>query len=41
MGVEGAAKVEVREAWGQRMLGAGALLGCALLWGGASWLEAS
>ncbi len=40
-GVEGAAKVEVGEAWGQRMLGAGALLGCALLWGGASWLEAS
>lgn len=40
-GIEGAAKVEEREAWGQRMLGAGALLGCALLWGGASWLEAS
>ena len=40
-GVEGAAKVEAGEAWGQRMLGAGALLGCALLWGGASWLEAS
>ena len=40
-GVEGAAKVEEREAWGQRILGAGALLGCALLWGGASWLEAS
>ena len=40
-GVEGAAKVEAGEAWGQRILGAGALLGCALLWGGASWLEAS
>ena len=40
-GVEGAAKVEEREVWGQRMLGAGALLGCVLLWGGASWLEAS
>ena len=39
--VEGAAKVEAGEAWGQRILGAGALLGCALLWGGASWLEAS
>ena len=38
---EGAAKVEAGEAWGQRILGAGALLGCALLWGGASWLEAS
>ncbi|KAK0514374.1 hypothetical protein JMJ35_002991 [Cladonia borealis] len=40
-GVEGAAKVEAGEAWGQRLLGAGALLGCALLWGGVSWLEAS
>ena len=40
-GVEGAVKVEAGEAWGQRMLGAAALLGCALLWGGASWLEAS
>ena len=40
-GVEGAAKVEAGEAWGQRMLGVGALLGCALLWGGVSWLEAS
>lgn len=39
--VEGTAKVEAGEAWGQRILGAGALLGCALLWGGASWLEAS
>lgn len=40
-GNEGAAKVEATEAWSQRILGAGALLGCALLWGGASWLEAS
>ena len=40
-GIEGAAKVEEREAWGQSMLGAGALIGCALLWGGASWLESS
>lgn len=40
-GVEGVAKIEEREAWSQRMLGAGALLGCALLWGGASWLDAS
>ena len=38
---EGPAKVEAGEAWGQRVLGAGALFGCALLWGGASWLEAS
>ena len=37
--VEGAAKIEGVEAWGQRVLGAGALLGCALIWGGASWLE--
>ena len=37
----GAAKVEVGEAWRQRILAAGALLGCALLWGGASWIEAS
>lgn len=37
--VEAAAKIERVEAWGQRTLGAGALLGCALIWGGASWLE--
>ena len=37
--VEGVAKIEGLEAWGQRILGAGALLGCALVWGGASWLE--
>jgi len=36
-----AAKVEAGEAWSQRILGAGALLGCALLWGGVSWLESS
>ena len=36
---EGAAKVEGAEVWSQRIWGAGALLGCALLWGGASWLE--
>lgn len=39
--VEGAAKVEAGEAWSQRILGALALLGCALAWGGASWLESS
>lgn len=37
--IEGAAKVETGEAWGQRIMGAGALLACALVWGGASWLE--
>ena len=37
--VEGAAKVEGVEAWSQRIWGAGALLGCVLGWGGASWLE--
>ena len=37
--VEGAAKVEGIEAWSQRILGMGALIGCALFWGGASWLE--
>ncbi len=37
--VEGAAKIEGVEAWSQRVLGAGALLGCALVWSGASWLE--
>ena len=37
--VEGAAKVEGIEAWSQRILGMGALIGCALIWGGASWLE--
>lgn len=39
--VEGAAKVEVGEAWNQRILGAAALLACALVWGGASWLESA
>lgn len=37
--VEAAAKIEGVEAWGQRILGAGALLGCVLVWGGVSWLE--
>ena len=37
--VDGAAKVEGIEAWSQRILGMGALIGCALFWGGASWLE--
>ena len=37
--VQGAAKVEGIEAWSQRIWGAGALLGCVLVWGGASWLE--
>ncbi|MCJ1417550.1 glycosylphosphatidylinositol anchor biosynthesis [Xylographa parallela] len=37
--VEGAAKIEAGSSWGQRIMGAGALLGCALAWGGASWLR--
>ena len=37
--IPGAARVEGVEAWGQRILGAGALLGCVLFWSGASWLE--
>ena len=36
---EGAAKVEAGEGWNQQMLGVSALLGCALVWGGASWFE--
>ncbi|KAG8528157.1 glycosylphosphatidylinositol anchor biosynthesis [Bacidia gigantensis] len=40
-GVEGAARVEVRGSWNQQMLGIGTLLGCAMLWGGVSWLESS
>lgn len=38
---QGAAKVEVGMGWGQQVVGAWALLGCALLLGGASWLESS
>lgn len=37
--VEGAAKVEAGHGWDQQLLGSAALLGCALIWGGASWLE--
>ena len=36
---EGAAKVESSVGWGQQAMGAWALAGCALVWGGASWLE--
>lgn len=39
--VTGAAKVEAGQAWSQRVMGAGALLGCALIWSGANWLESS
>lgn len=39
--VVGAARVEAGGAWSQRILGAGALLGCALIWGGASWMDSS
>ena len=37
----GAAKVEIASGWGQRAMGASLLLGCALIWGGASWFDAS
>lgn len=36
---EGAAKVEAGGGWNQQLLGVSALLGCALIWGGASWFE--
>lgn len=36
---QGAKKVEVGNGWGQQVLGAGTLLACALVWGGASWFE--
>ncbi|MCJ1382470.1 glycosylphosphatidylinositol anchor biosynthesis [Xylographa soralifera] len=39
--MEGPAKIEAGSSWSQRIMGAGALLGCALAWGGASWLETS
>lgn len=35
----GAAKVEYAKGWGQEIIGVSALVGCALVWGGASWLE--
>ena len=37
----GAAKVEAANSWTQPVLGAWALVGCALVWSGASWLESS
>ena len=37
----GAARVEAGKGWGQQVMGVGALLGCALVWGGASWYESS
>ena len=37
----GAAKVEEGDAWRRRVLGWGSLLGCAVVWGGVSWLETS
>ena len=36
---EGPAKVEADSVWNQRLIGTGALLGCALVWFGTSWLE--
>lgn len=37
----GAAKVESANGWIQQVMGVWALVGCALVWGGASWLESS
>ena len=37
--LEGAAKIEVANGWSRQLLGTAALLGSALIWGGASWLE--
>ncbi|MCJ1284633.1 glycosylphosphatidylinositol anchor biosynthesis [Xylographa opegraphella] len=37
--MQGAAKIEAGSSWSQRLMGASALLGCALAWGGASWLK--
>ncbi|MCJ1246668.1 glycosylphosphatidylinositol anchor biosynthesis [Trapelia coarctata] len=39
IGTWGAAKVDASTSWLQRLTGAGALLGCALIWGVASWME--
>lgn len=36
---QGAARVEIAKGWGQEIIGVSALIGCALVWGGASWLE--
>lgn len=36
-----AVKIQLAAGWAQQILGAGALAGCALLWGGAWWLEGS
>ncbi|MCJ1224979.1 glycosylphosphatidylinositol anchor biosynthesis [Toensbergia leucococca] len=37
----GAAKVDSVLGWSQHVTGVWALLGCAIVWGGASWLESS
>ncbi|KAL8740454.1 MAG: hypothetical protein Q9190_006850 [Brigantiaea leucoxantha] len=34
-----AIKVEAGSGWSQQMMGISALLGCALIWGGTSWVE--
>ena len=36
---EGAARVETDTSWSQRVIGGAVLLGCALVWGGAGWME--
>lgn len=38
---QGAARVEAGQGWGQQAMGALALMGCAVVWLGASWLEPS
>ncbi|KAL8775633.1 MAG: hypothetical protein Q9209_000129 [Squamulea sp. 1 TL-2023] len=37
----GAAKVESEDKWSQQVIGASALLGCLLLWGGTSFLDST
>ncbi|KAL6715131.1 glycosylphosphatidylinositol anchor biosynthesis [Lecanora helva] len=37
--VDLAAKVEVVDRWRQHLLGAGTLLGCALIWSGVNWFD--
>lgn len=36
-----AVKIQLAAGWAQQILGAGALVACAVLWGGAWWLEGS
>jgi hypothetical protein len=38
-GHAGAVKVEAEQGWGQKVLGATVLLGCAAVWAAGSWYE--